>query len=90
MKAGNKEMYMSSVIEIEETLTEIKQLPTYKTPPQAPQRRGLRARISAILKSVVACNERPVEYMEYCNVPETPLDTLVRKYPYVYADALLG
>lgn len=80
---------MPSVLDIEETLSEIKQLPAYITPPSEPQRTGLAARINATLKSMRR-SKRFAEHSAYYAEIEMPLDALARKHPYMYADALLG
>lgn len=81
---------MPSVLEIEETLTEIQELPTYETPHQAPRRSGFLSKIVTALKGMAACSERSVEFGECRAAYEMPIDTLARKYPYMYADALLA
>lgn len=80
---------MSSLLEIEETLAEIQALPTYKTPQQAPfQRSGFVQRIGAKL-TALRRRHRSSDPRRYAT-PEQPLDAVARKYPYMYADALLG
>lgn len=80
---------MPSLLEIEETLTEIQALPTYKTPQQAlAPRRGFVHRMTARLKGLHR-SHRSADPRCYV-VPEKPLDAVARKYPYMYADALLG
>lgn len=80
---------MPSVIDINETLTEIQELPTYKTLQPAPQRTGLAAKITAALKGMRR-SERSAEHIDCYPRAEMPLDILARKHPYMYADALLG
>lgn len=80
---------MTSLEEIEETLAEIQALPTYKTPQQAPvQRSGFVQRISARLTDLRRSHHSGGP--RYYAIPEKPLDAVARKYPYMYADALLG
>ena len=80
---------MSNILEIEETLTEIQELPTYKTPQPVPQRPGFIGKIIAALTSLR--QRKRTEPHIACDTPfEMPLDTLARKHPYMYADALLG
>jgi hypothetical protein len=82
---------MPNVLEIEETLTEIQEQPSYKAPQPTPPRPSLANKITAALKGMTAHrSERPYENMECYATPEMPLDTLARKHPYMYADALLG
>jgi hypothetical protein len=80
---------MPSVLEIEETLTEIRELPTYESPHQAPERSFL-SKIAAALKGIVVRSERSTEFGECRPAYEMPVDTLARKHPYEYARALVG
>ena len=66
---------MPSVVETEEILTEILERPTYKTPQAATTPRH---------------DESTDEPRDSQRAWEKPLDLLVRKNPYIYADALFG
>jgi len=82
---------MPSVLEIEETLTEIQEFPTYDKVPQAQQRPGFVSKIIAIFKGQgMHRNVYSVEPIKWQGNSEMPVDTLARKYPYMYVDALLG
>ncbi len=75
---------------VEETLTKIRELPTYETPQSAPtQRPGLASKITAALNGM-RYSKRTDEYMERCAAPEMPHDAFARKHPFMYADALFG
>lgn len=83
---------MPSVIEIEETLVEIRELPSYESrqPVSAP-RCGFVSRIIAVLKGLTARRrERSYEDRECYGASEMPLDILAREHPYVYIKALAG
>ena len=81
---------MAEVLEIEETLTEIKELPTYKTAQLTPKCKGSRAKMIAAFERIVTRCRRSAAYGEFCNVPEMPSEILARRHPYLYADSLLG
>jgi len=81
---------MSSILEIEETLTEIHELPTYEKSLQTPQRLGFINRLAATLKGMAVRSERSTEFGGCQAAYETPVDILARKYPYEYVQALVG
>ena len=64
---------MPRVLDTEKTLTETLELPTHKTPQKATTPRD---------------GESTDELKELQDGWEKPLDILVRKNPYIYADAL--
>ncbi len=81
---------MPSGIEIEETLAEIRELPSYEsTPPVPAPHRGFVSKITAVLKSMRR-NERSAEHSECYATPEMPLDILARENPYLYIKAMTG
>lgn len=81
---------MPSVLEIKETLDEIRELPTYEKPHQASQGSGLVSKIAAALKGMAVRSAHATEFGEYQAAYEMPVETLARTHPYMYADALLG
>lgn len=81
---------MPSVLDTEETLIEIQELPTYRAPQPAPRRLGFLRRIVTALKGSATRSEYSAEFSECLLAQEMPLDTTARKYPYLYADALFG
>ena len=82
---------MTSLLDIEETLSEIEELPTYEKPQPlslSPHHGFVRKLITA-LKGMR--HSKPTDVTMTCQAAwEMPIDTLARKYPYMYADALLG
>lgn len=66
---------MPSVIDTDETLTEILELPTYKVPQQ----------------TAALCHDESTEELRKSqDAWEKSIDILVRKNPYIYVDALLS
>jgi hypothetical protein len=80
---------MTNVLDREEILSEIQELPTYKkTQPLSPGH-GFVRKLTAVLKGI-RHSKRTDVHMTCQAAWEMPIDTLARKYPYMYADALLG
>ena len=81
---------MPNVLDTEETLIEIQELPTYDAPQPAPRHTGFLHKIITALKGSGRGSEYSAEFSAYLSMQEMPLDTTARKYPYLYADALFG
>ena len=83
---------MPSVIEIEETLREIRELPSYESLQPIPvPRRGFVSKITTVLSGwVTRCRQRSYRDKERHGMSEMPLDILAREHPYTYIKALAG
>lgn len=80
---------MSNVIDIEETLSEIQEFPTYEKAPKLSPRHACVSKLIAAFKGMR--HSKHTDAPLKCRAAwEMPIDTLARKYPYMYADALLG
>ena len=79
---------MPSVIEVEETLSEIQNLPTYEKPQQAlVSNPGFVSRVIAALRGMLQ-SEYTEEWRQRQDAWERPIDTLARKNPYLYTETL--
>jgi hypothetical protein len=80
----------SMIKEVKESLSDIQKLPTYEKPRHsiAPCS-GFMKRMTGARRGVQE-SEYAEELREHQDGWERPIDTLARKNPYIYADALLG
>ena len=80
---------MTNILDIEETPSEIQALSTYERPQRLTSHDGCFSTLIAALKGMR--HSKHTDVLINCRAAwEMPIDTLARKYPYMYADALLG
>ena len=87
---------MPTVIEapetVEETLAEIRELPSYKSPqPASAPRLGFITKMTALLANVAPLHKQHSGRLGLRHKEEeTPLNILAREHPYTYIKAMAG